>query len=216
MQHCLADITEWRTFSLSGDLPVSANMQLGKAIWPAVSRPVYPGVRPPFETRNQFLFLCHGNYLQIFAFLLVWVPSLTRGCLKCTRTSATVPCQWCHSRVQVQQNLRPYLTVSFETRFPFCLFLRLAVLRWSILTPLRMGLQGQKSRSELSYDRRSVGQSILVSGHHLAPATNFPFSSAEIIYRHLRFFLVWGALSDEKMSKMYSYKCYRPLPVMTL
>jgi hypothetical protein len=32
-----------------------------------------------------------------------------------------------------------------------------------------------KSKSELSYDRQSVGQSVLVSGHHLGRATNFSF-----------------------------------------
>jgi hypothetical protein len=30
-----------------------------------------------------------------------------------------------------------------------------------------------KTKSELSYDRRSDGQSVLVSGHHLGTATNF-------------------------------------------
>jgi hypothetical protein len=29
---------------------------------------------------------------------------------------------------------------------------------------------------KLIYDRQSVGQSVLVSGAHLGPATNFPFS----------------------------------------
>jgi hypothetical protein len=32
------------------------------------------------------------------------------------------------------------------------------------------------SKSKLSYDRQSVGQSVLVSGTHLGPATNFSFS----------------------------------------
>jgi hypothetical protein len=41
--------------------------------------------------------------------------------------------------------------------------------------------------SMLSYDRRSVGQSILVSGHHLGPATNFSFTSMVIIFIHLWF-----------------------------
>jgi hypothetical protein len=31
-------------------------------------------------------------------------------------------------------------------------------------------------KSELSYDRRSVGQSVLVPGTHLGPATNFSFT----------------------------------------
>jgi hypothetical protein len=33
-----------------------------------------------------------------------------------------------------------------------------------------------KSKSKLHYDRQSVGQSVLVSGPHLGPATNFSFS----------------------------------------
>jgi hypothetical protein len=37
-------------------------------------------------------------------------------------------------------------------------------------------LTRQKSKSKLYYDRQSVGQSVLVSGTHLGPATNFSFS----------------------------------------
>jgi hypothetical protein len=33
-----------------------------------------------------------------------------------------------------------------------------------------------KSKSKSHYDRQSVGQSVLVSGVHLGPATNFSFS----------------------------------------
>jgi hypothetical protein len=54
-----------------------------------------------------------------------------------------------------------------------------------------------KSMSKSCCARRSVGRSVLVSGHHLRPAIIFSFSSKEIIYRHLRF-LVWGALSGER------------------
>jgi hypothetical protein len=42
------------------------------------------------------------------------------------------------------------------------------------------------SKTKLSHDRRSVGQSILVSNHHPKPATNFSFTSMENIFRHLR------------------------------
>jgi hypothetical protein len=42
-------------------------------------------------------------------------------------------------------------------------------------------------KAKLSYDRRSVGQSILVSGHHLGPPTKFSFTSMENIFRYLRF-----------------------------
>jgi hypothetical protein len=44
-----------------------------------------------------------------------------------------------------------------------------------------------KSTSKSSCDRRSVGQSVLVSGHHLGPATNFSFTFMENTFRHLRF-----------------------------
>jgi hypothetical protein len=48
----------------------------------------------------------------------------------------------------------------------------------------------RRKKSKLYYDRRPVGQSILVSGHHLTLATNFSFTFMENISRHLRFFLV--------------------------
>jgi hypothetical protein len=38
---------------------------------------------------------------------------------------------------------------------------------------------------KLNYDRQSVGQSVLVSGAHLGPATNFTFS-LKFSFRHLR------------------------------
>jgi hypothetical protein len=41
------------------------------------------------------------------------------------------------------------------------------------------------SKPKLSYDRRSVGQSLVVSFHHLRAATNFSFNSIEIIFSHL-------------------------------
>jgi hypothetical protein len=64
--------------------------------------------------------------------ILLWgTLSDDRTSMWFTRTIATGPCQRCHSRVQVPQNFGPYLTVSFETWFPFCRFLRLAGLRWS-------------------------------------------------------------------------------------
>jgi hypothetical protein len=40
------------------------------------------------------------------------------------------------------------------------------------------------NRTKLIYDRQSVGQSVLVSGAHLGPVTNF-FSLIEIFFRHL-------------------------------
>jgi hypothetical protein len=34
----------------------------------------------------------------------------------------------------------------------------------------------KKKKEELIYDRQSVGQSVLVSGAHLGPVTNFSFA----------------------------------------
>jgi hypothetical protein len=44
------------------------------------------------------------------------------------------------------------------------------------------------SKVKVIYYRRSVGQSVLVSGHHVGPATDFSFSSVEIRLRYLRLF----------------------------
>jgi hypothetical protein len=43
-----------------------------------------------------------------------------------------------------------------------------------------------KSKSNLYYDRQSVGQSVLVSGTHLGPATNFSHIFSLIIFRQFR------------------------------
>jgi hypothetical protein len=56
-----------------------------------------------------------------------------------SHTNVTRPCQRCQSRVEVAQNLRPYVTLSFETGFPFCRLLRLAGLRWEYCTRLHTG-----------------------------------------------------------------------------
>jgi hypothetical protein len=48
------------------------------------------------------------------------------------------------------------------------------------------------AKSKLRYDRRSVGQSVLVSSIHLGLTTRFLF------VRPLRVFLMWGTLSDER------------------
>jgi hypothetical protein len=49
-----------------------------------------------------------------------------------------------------------------------------------------------KSKSKLCYDRRSVGQSVLVSSSHVGPKTRFVLLSVAVL-------LIWGALSDEEM-----------------
>jgi hypothetical protein len=52
-----------------------------------------------------------------------------------TCISGIGPWQCCHFRVQVPQNLRSYLTVSFETGFPFCRLLQLTGLRCKYSKP---------------------------------------------------------------------------------
>jgi hypothetical protein len=43
-------------------------------------------------------------------------------------------------------------------------------------------------KSKLFYDQWSVGQSILVSGHHLGHATKFSIPSMKFVFKQLRFF----------------------------
>jgi hypothetical protein len=65
----------------------------------------------------------------------------------------------------------------------------------------------QKSKSKLSYERRSVDQSILVLGHHLGPATNSSFSSTGIFFIYLRCEYEAPSLAKGPVCN-YSYKCY--------
>jgi hypothetical protein len=58
---------------------------------------------------------------------------------------------------------------------------------FSIFTFNKLQLLSLKSKSNLSYDLPSVSQSVLVSGHHQGPMTNF-LLSMEIILRHLQIF----------------------------
>jgi hypothetical protein len=60
----------------------------------------------------------------------------------------------------------------------------------NLLMPLNIADTSQpnfspESKSKLSYDRRSFGQSVLISSHHLGPAINFSFTSIEILFRQL-------------------------------
>jgi hypothetical protein len=84
---------------------------------PAVSRPVHLGAGPPFGAHDQIL---NFLYSDIYLFLYVGCPLW--------RDNGSVPCS-AHCWVQVLQNLRPNLTVSFETGFPFCRLLRLVGLQ---------------------------------------------------------------------------------------
>jgi hypothetical protein len=71
-----------------------------------------------------------------------------------------------------------------------------------------------RPKSKLFYDRRSVGQSVLVSGHHLGSATNFSFSFTEIIFRRFRFlFNARLPLWREYVSGVYN--CYGAFPALS-
>jgi hypothetical protein len=77
--------------------------------------------------------------------------------LEFTHTSATGPCHCCHSLVQVAQDSRPYLIVSFENGFPFRRLLRLAGLRWCS-NPTPHGMESSAALSkEYSAGERATG-----------------------------------------------------------
>jgi hypothetical protein len=71
------------------------------------------------------------------------------------------------------------------------------------------------TKSKLSFDRRSV-QSVLVSRHHLGPATNFSLPFMEIISRQSRFFSMGRPLWRGDGYVIYSYKCYWASPAQSL
>jgi hypothetical protein len=61
-----------------------------------------------------------------------------------------------------------------------------------------------KSKSKLYYDRQSVGQSVLVSGTHLAPATNFS-PVFLIIFRQLR--VCWSGAHSLTRGRVCNLQC---------
>jgi hypothetical protein len=60
-----------------------------------------------------------------------------------------------------------------------------------------------KSKLKLYYDRRSVGQAVLVSSTHLGPATNF-YPSFFKYFLTVPDLMTWGSPSDEKSSLYFS------------
>jgi hypothetical protein len=66
------------------------------------------------------------------------------------------------------------IKVSLRDQFAVCFCMCVLI----IAAMQRLGTYSQgKLKLKLIYDRQSVGQSVLVSGAHLGPATNFSFSS---------------------------------------
>jgi hypothetical protein len=90
------------------------------------------------------------GHLRIFWY---GMPCLTIGQV-CNLLIQSVTGSWqrCHSRVQVVQNLEPYLSVQFEAGFPLCRLFRLAGLRWKYSNPPPNGA----SRPTLIYVRVSL------------------------------------------------------------
>jgi hypothetical protein len=68
----------------------------------------------------------------------------------------------------------------------------------------------QKSQSKLHYDRQSVGHSILVSGTHLGPATNFSHSLFDYILDSFGFVDVGHPLWGEVKSVVFSLRRASP------
>jgi hypothetical protein len=79
-------------------------------------------------------------------------------------------------------------------------------LQRTTLTPIRHLVlwvtNAWKLKLKLIYDRQSVGQSVLVSGAHLGPATNFSFS-LKFPSDSYGFIIVWRPLSRERGSIIY-------------
>jgi hypothetical protein len=162
---------------------------------PTVSRPVRLSIRHPSGTSDQFFFLVDIFFRQLRVCYLV-APSLMSGPL-CNLLLPLVPTsavplgsefQGTQYHILLSKFLRlprpgvpgPRIYISQEqgcpdippgTGFPYRCLLRLAGLRWSILSRLHMEL-----KLKLIYDRQSVGQSVMVSGTHLGHVTNFYFS----------------------------------------
>jgi hypothetical protein len=73
-----------------------------------------------------------------------------------------------------------------------------------------------KIKSKLSYNRRSVGESVLVSNHHLWTAANFLSLPWKIFLDICGFLLVQRPTWREGGSMIYPYICYWASPALLL
>jgi hypothetical protein len=131
---------------------------------PTVSRPVRLGVRRPFGTRDQFFFLLEIVFRQLRVCYFV-APPLTRrrvcNLLLLLVLTSAVPLG---SALSVERSGLYFVGPGPRIYIP-------------------------KSKSKSHYDLQSVGQSVLVSGAHLRPATNFSFSW-RFSFKQLRFVIL--------------------------
>jgi hypothetical protein len=142
-----------------------------------VSRSLRLGVGPPFEQVIIFYISLNDNHFL----------------------SSSVICnlQCNHALVRVAQDPYPYFTVSSETpptwgvRSPY---LYPPGIGLPSFTPRHYFPFKSKSKSKLYYGRQAVGQSVLESGTHLGPTTNFSHSLFDYSYNSFGFFYVGGLL----------------------
>jgi hypothetical protein len=133
---------KWEPKTLRYNWAAEVKVKFNVILRPTVSRPVCPGIRPPYGISDQLFALFHGNFLQTFAVVLVWdAISEQRIGLKFTRNRTTGLCQSCHSQVQYSRIRNQIITLPFETGFTFYL-LRLAGLRWQYCDPPEHGVVG--------------------------------------------------------------------------
>jgi hypothetical protein len=71
-------------------------------------------------------------------------------------------------------------------------------------------------KRKLFYDRWLVGQSVLVSDHHLGPAINFSFQFHCNYLDSCGFLIMWHPLWPKDMSVIYLSDCYWALPAQSL
>jgi hypothetical protein len=123
-----------------------------------------------WEPQRIFLSLRRILLSDICGFSSMGALSDERVCLQSTRTSAIGLCQRYHSGIQVQQNSRSYVTVSFETVFPFCRYWRLVGLWWRYSNPPPRICLRIPHRNLLKYGTRGAFQLFICSQIH-SPST---------------------------------------------